>query len=349
MSSSWCLHGFSFYPLVGSITYSGSDCSLTITGVVFSISRSRYTLPVQFIFLMLNGLGIVFGTIYNVSTPDLYENNAHHTLGWVATWVVTAQVVMSLFFLYSGRSKQPESQPNEHTTFLPMSSANMVRHNMAHYHDYRWSGDSGQGTERSSRDVSPNDLQRFSKPEAEDDEEDEEGISASLPPPLKPSRFRIRIVDRLWSTRVPSLFSAKLLRTTEIAYEVVDRTILILGFAALLSGGAVYAGIFVSAQSLRRLARTGTFEADRYVAWQKHFQWNGALRQRRNILRVWTTDVGKMDGLLCRSGLGMEHSTEPYRSGPMESLLSISRIRRVVGHLHIRLYRCLHGAYGCLG
>ena len=247
MSSSWCLHGSLFYPLVGPITYSGSDCSLTITGVVFSISRSRYTLPVQYFFLILNGLGVLLGTIYNVSTPDLYENNAHHTLGWVATWVVTAQVVMSLLFLYSGRSKEPEAESNEHTTFSPISSANMARRNMAPYPDYRWSGDSGQGTERSSRDVSPNDIQRFLKPEAEDDEEDEEGTSASVPPPLKPSRFWVHIVDKFLSARVPTLFCAKLLRATKIAYEVVDRTILFLGFAALSSGGAVYAGIFVSA------------------------------------------------------------------------------------------------------
>ena len=247
MSSSWCLHGSLFYPLVGFIAYSGSDCSLTITGVVFSISRSRYTLPVQSIFIILNGLGVFFGTIYNVSTPDLYENNAHHTLGWVATWVVTVQVVLSLLFLCSGRRKEPEAESNEDKTFPPVSSANMAWRNMAPYPEYRWSGDSGQGTERSSRDVSPNEIQRFLKPEAEDDEEDEEGTSASLPPPLKPSRFRIRVIDIFLSARVPSLLSAKLLRTTEIAYEVVDRTILILGFAELLSGGAVYAGIFVSA------------------------------------------------------------------------------------------------------
>ena len=158
---------------------------------------------------------------------------------------------MSLLFLYSGHGKQPESQSNEHAAFLSKTRPNMVQYNMAHYHNYRWSGDSGQGTERSSRDVSPDGLQRFSKPETEDDGGDEEDIPASLPTSSQPTRFRIRIVDKFLSARVTGLFSVKLLRITEIAYEVVNRTILILGFVALLSGGAVYAGIFVSAQLLR--------------------------------------------------------------------------------------------------
>ncbi|KAI9877743.1 MAG: hypothetical protein M1823_007056, partial [Watsoniomyces obsoletus] len=117
-------------------------------GIVFSISRSRYTAPVQFFFLLLNGLGVVFGTIYNVSTPDLYENNAHHKIGWIATWVVTAQVVMSLLFLYSGRTEKSAPSSCEHAAFLPISTDNMTQHNMSPYHDHRWSGDSGQGTER---------------------------------------------------------------------------------------------------------------------------------------------------------------------------------------------------------
>ncbi len=213
---------------------------------MFSISRSRYTLPTQFAFLLLNGLGISLALIYNVNSPNLYENNAHHTIGWIATWVVTAQIVMSLLFLYSGRTKKSQSQPNEHTSFLPTSTEHMSQRNTDPYHDYRWSGDSGQGTERSSRDVSPSDPQRFSKPELGDDDEDEEGVPMEKPLLQRRSRFRIRIVVNFLSARIPVLFSAKLLKIIEIAYEIVDRTILILGFVGLLSGGVIYAGIFVS-------------------------------------------------------------------------------------------------------
>jgi Domain of unknown function (DUF2427) len=221
------------------------------SGIVFSISRSRYTVPNQLLFLLLNGLGVVFGTIYNVSTPDLYENNAHHKIGWIATWVVTAQVVMSLLFLYTGRTEKSAPPSGEHAAFLPISTDSMTQHNLSPYHDHRWSGDSGQGTERSScqasRDMSPTNAQRFSKAEAQSDDDDEDEIPMPLPEPQRPSRFRIRVVDEFLSKRVPGLFSSRLLKAIEVIYDLIDWTVMILGFVALTTGGVTYAGIFVSA------------------------------------------------------------------------------------------------------
>jgi len=69
---------------------------------MLSIARSRLAVPTQLLFLALNGCGIFFGIFYNVDTPDLYANNAHHKIGWIATWVMTAQVAMSLLFAFSG-------------------------------------------------------------------------------------------------------------------------------------------------------------------------------------------------------------------------------------------------------
>ena len=156
---------------------------------------------------------------------------------------------MSLLFLYSGRTKKNDPSSDEHAAFLPVSTQNMAQHNMSPYHDYRWSGDSGQGTERSStavsRDISPTDPHRFAKHE-DDVDGDEEGVAMSMPVPQGHIRFRIKVVDKFLSKRIPGLFSARLLKAIEVAYEVVDRTILILGFIALTSGGVTYTGIFVS-------------------------------------------------------------------------------------------------------
>lgn len=228
---------------------------------MFSVAKSKFALPAQFLFWVVNGLGVMFGTVYNVNTPDLYENNAHHKIGWIATWIMTAQLIMSLLFTYSGRGKRANSANDEHAAFLPV--ANMPEHGMRPYSDYRWSGDSGQGTERSSvsnsRDISPTDPNRrdafddFEKPEplpADDDDDDEEDRLATEPHALPQSPgsrwFRIRRVDTFLSARVPNLLSAKFLRLTEVVYDVIDRTILLLGFIALVSGGVTFAGIFVS-------------------------------------------------------------------------------------------------------
>ena len=246
--------------------------SLIQIGVIFSISRSRYTIPIQVIFLILNGLGVVFGTVYNVSTPDLYENNAHHKIGWLATWVVTAHVMMSLLFLYSGRTEKKSSASGEHSAFLPVSAANMVQHDRSPYQDYRWSGDSGQGTERSSlhgsRDISPTDPHRFTKPETYPDDEDDDGEEGTpMAQDQRPSRFRIRVVDKFLSQRIPGLCSAKLLRTIETVYEAVDRILLVFGFVALTTGGVVYVGIFVSRLRFSTCTSLRT-DANNHVAWR---------------------------------------------------------------------------------
>jgi hypothetical protein len=234
-------------------------------GVMFSIARSRYTLPVQFLFLATNGVGVMLATIYNVNTPDLYENNAHHKIGWIATWVMTAQTVMSLLFVYSGRTTKVATMPSasERRAFLPMSTANVAQHNMgSSYRDYRWSADSGSPTDRSEttlnspRDASPSNLYRLSKeidredPLGQDDVDDEEGLPMPMPTAAltseRRSRFRIRAVDAFLSQRVPGLFSSRLLKTAEVGYEIVDRTILIMGFVAFLTGGVTFAGWMVS-------------------------------------------------------------------------------------------------------
>lgn len=217
-------------------------------GVMFSIARSKFALPVQFLFLVVNALGVVAGTIYNINTPDLYENNAHHTVGWVATWVFTAQVVMSLLFLYSGRNKQAVSAPSERASFLPASLHSM---NTRSFHEHRWSTETANETQGievsspmgSSRTLSPDREYEYSKPEPEDYPEDLEDVPLA-PVTRRPSWFRNTKFDKYLSARVPQLASKKMFKVAEIVYEIIDRTILILGFTAFLSGIVTYTGIF---------------------------------------------------------------------------------------------------------
>lgn len=216
---------------------------------MFSIARSRLALPTQFVFLVLNALGVVAGTIYNVNTPDLYVNNVHHKIGWIATWVVTAQVVMSLLFVYSGRNKKDTIASSERAAFLP-PTLHLADNRPSH--KYSWSGDSGQGTEppsptSASRDASPSSLHRnydFTKPEEQEPESDDfEDIPVS-PVRRRPSWFKNNILDRYMSTRVPKFASQKVITIAEVAYEIIDRTILVLGAIALITGGVTYSGIF---------------------------------------------------------------------------------------------------------
>jgi Domain of unknown function (DUF2427) len=236
---------------------------LIITGVMLSISRSRLAITTQLFFLALNGCGIFFGIFYKVNTPDLYVNNAHHKIGWVATWVVTAQVAMSLLFAFSGRSKNEDAVvPAERTAFIPMSIESMAQHQQLHdlqgYKDARWSGDSGQGTicaspSQHSRDLSPSDSAqgrqeeaRYQKPEVEDKDGDEDGEDEQELP-QHPRFLRSTFLHKFLKRRLPSLFSQRALKVLESAYDGIDRAILILSFIALVTGAVTYAGVLVSA------------------------------------------------------------------------------------------------------
>jgi len=208
---------------------------------MLSISRSRYSLPAQFLFLAVNGVGVFLVTIYNASTPDLYPNNAHHKLGWVLTWVMVAQVVMGIVSAYGIRKGG-----DDRGAFVPVSAANMQQHQRMHDLQaqadmYRFSNDSGQGTEPNteslrSQSISSNTSDDIPLPELRD-HEDEEEEKAGL---MHGSR-----VDRFLSKKIPGLLSFKVLRVFGFFYIVIDRVILLLGFVALTSGIVTYGGFFV--------------------------------------------------------------------------------------------------------
>ena len=217
---------------------------------MLSVARSRLALPSQLTFLVLNATAVLVGIIYNGQTPDLYENNAHHKLGWVVTWVATAQVVMTLIFTYAGRGEsETDISPHERGAFLPVSTDDNVGPLQSYpsgtFHDYRWSGDSGQGTERASSSLhsrptspncdSPNDYDGFEKPEDQ------------VPSNTSGSGRWLQgtVVDRFLSSRMPKMVSSRVLRVLDGIHMVIERIILPFGFAAIATGGVTYGGIMV--------------------------------------------------------------------------------------------------------
>lgn len=212
-------------------------------GVMFSISRTRYTLPVQFLFLALNGLGVFLITIYDASTPDLYPNNVHHKLGWVLTWVVGAQVLMGVITTYAKRADI--ASHTAQNGYIPVSVEAMAEHQrnqiLTQDEEYRFSNDSGQGTEPNteslrSQSVSSKEGASGDDVQGQKDEEDQEERHGLLP------RGK---VDRFLNSKIPRLFSLRALRALQILYNVIDRLIMLLGFVAMLSGIVTYGGLFV--------------------------------------------------------------------------------------------------------
>ncbi|KAI9372074.1 hypothetical protein BJX61DRAFT_471212 [Aspergillus egyptiacus] len=225
--------------------------------VVLSIARSRLALLSQFFFLVLNAIGLFVGIVYNSQTPDLYENNAHHKIGWIATMVIGIQIILALIFAYAGRGEKAGSA-YERAQFLPVSTEDMqspTSFSAGIRHEYRWSRDSGQGTERNtaslhSRPSSPScaspsdEYDGFEKPEEDLPEQDSESRGF----------MHSAVLDRFLANRVPRMMSSRALRILNFVYNVIDRIILPFGFVAVVTGGVTYGGILRDREVFNGLA-----------------------------------------------------------------------------------------------
>ncbi|KAJ5206358.1 hypothetical protein N7491_003022 [Penicillium cf. griseofulvum] len=228
-------------------------CFILPVAVVLSIARSWLALPSQFIFLAFNAFGVLLGVIYNSQTPDLYENNAHHKIGWVATCVVSAQLVLALLFAYAGRGKS--SAPSyEHAAFFPVATED---HDTEHaclngaMREHRWSRDSGQGTDSNSSIHSPGSSSCDSPTEYDGFEKPEE-LRAKVTP--QHGWIHHTRVGRFLSQTVPGLIPSRVLRILNVVYNIVDRVILPFGFAAIATGAVTYGGIMRGREIFNGLA-----------------------------------------------------------------------------------------------
>lgn len=215
--------------------------------VMFSIACSRYTLPSQLAFLATNALALVLGLVYDHRTPEMYAGNAHSKTGWAITWIASAWVFLALIQAYARR-------PESHSKEDELTTANMLRYQRVHDEELpapsRWSGDSGQGTERNSASLydhsqSPSvesENQQFPgpvrKPTHDDDsfgdgDEDEE----------KRGFLHNTSIDHFFSRNVARFAVGRTLQAVRLLYVMVERTILVQGFVGIVSGAVVYGGI----------------------------------------------------------------------------------------------------------
>lgn len=228
-----------------------------MTATMFSLARSRYTLPTQFVFLATNALGVIFGTIYNANTPDLYPNNAHHKLGWLATWVLCAHGVVSLLGRFAGAfekySRNTRADAAERQGFLPVSQAALNEHRRFHKPCSsplsRDSNDSGQGTEPETESLRSHSFSSSPDPLANlmadspvhkefDDEDGDEDLETDVPTMPRGGAIRNFV------TRVGGKISSRAWSVIILWYKFVDRTGMILGFITLCTGIVTYGRLF---------------------------------------------------------------------------------------------------------
>lgn len=267
--------------------------------LMLSVARSRYHLPAQIVFHIFNGLGIFTGFVYNHSTPDLYENNSHHPIGWVVTAFTIVWTLASLVVAL-GEFKSKRAAAGSH----PMSAGNMAQHNR--YQPYvdspvgRHSRDSGHGTERNSASLfgsrqNSSDWIQHQKPEAPEDLHDRdvgEQESHGLLGNDRVDRFISRNVSRFASPR-----ASKLLRGFQI---VVEKLLLLLGFLAIATGFVVYGGVFHDRQVFSGAAHFikggiffwyGLLTLGRWMGAFAEFGWAWNVRPQAPLVARWKTRV----------------------------------------------------------
>lgn len=207
---------------------------------MISVVRSRYTLSIQFLFLAINAIGVCLITIYNASTPDLYPNNSHHKLGWILTWIVIAQFLLGVISTYAGR------KDDNGGAFIPISAEVMAEHQRRHElrraGSYRFSNDSGQGTEPNTESLRSQSISstHFDLPTARHTDDHEDDSMEEKHGLMHGSK-----VDKYLRSRIPRLISVEVLKVVRFFYNAVDRFILILGFVGFTTGIATYGGFFV--------------------------------------------------------------------------------------------------------
>ncbi|KAI1435864.1 hypothetical protein GGR50DRAFT_686796 [Xylaria sp. CBS 124048] len=221
------------------------------TAVMLSIARSRYTLASQFLFLLTNAIGVFVGMGYNANTPDLYPNNAHHKLGWLVSWIVAAQILVSLVGRVAGKmgsSSQSGRAQEEAQSFIPVSTEAMAEHHRMNQDmfasPYRRSNDSGHGTERNTESLRSGSLSTMPETPIELNdrraryEEDDDDLA------FKPAEMQSMNAPQSFIVRIASKISDRVWKVLMLGYEFVNRTILILGYVTLCTGLITYARFF---------------------------------------------------------------------------------------------------------
>lgn len=202
---------------------------------------------------------------------------------------------------------------DERAAFIPISTHAMEEHRRIHniggVQDYRFSNDSGQGTERNTESLR-------SHSTSSDEELDENRVSninlgydTEHDTTEKRGILYNNALNKFFMKKLPSLLSSKALRALEMVYEIVNRVILILAFMGLTTGIVTYGGIFVS--NVREMVVWGF--SDNITARRRNIFRSRPLHQRGRFLLVWNLDAWTLGGLLCRARLGKRYPPLPTK------------------------------------
>jgi len=215
---------------------------------MLSIARSRLALITQLLFLGIHSFGLLLGAIYRNNVPDLYENNSHSRVGWVATVVVSVQVIIGLLKLAANYGKAHRMTSEEQKAFLPMKAEALAEQWRRQSPDpYRYSHDSGHFT-ASDSSRSHSITADYTQEEQRKLQDHDAAIDYASDEDFEKHGILSNAKAVHFAKRVGGLVPKRTVIVLDIIYNLIDRTIFLLGFLTFVTGIAVYGGVFVSSR-----------------------------------------------------------------------------------------------------
>ncbi|ODQ56374.1 hypothetical protein SAICODRAFT_4555 [Saitoella complicata NRRL Y-17804] len=218
-------------------------------GVMFGVAQSPFHVPVQLAFLGLTALGTAFAILYNSMTPDMYENNSHHNMGWVLIAMLGAQAVSGII---RGFVRWSKSSKNEEHVFV-LANTEDPDMDESHFNQgqARWSeseaGNTSSGESQGTAVSGPSTPTEVNSPRYLGDHDEEQPFAKEFAEPERGSErivlqkiFGLKIFEKAGLTSVSGTFSA----LTRIFHAVLGRPMFVLGYAQFCMGIVTYTGIF---------------------------------------------------------------------------------------------------------
>ncbi|KAK6537945.1 hypothetical protein TWF694_010840 [Orbilia ellipsospora] len=228
--------------------------------IMFAVAKSNLHIPVQFVFLAVNGFAIFLGTIYNAETPDLYPANAHHRMGWVAVAILVAQTAVGVIFSVAKSKDAPTS--NEEGSSLMAAATMRYQRMQTHQRQGSWNSDSAHG----GSDESPSSR----SPSIEEESPYQDNEEEELKPVEEEGRF-----EKLAKQYVPRFTIAqRWIAVANVGYQISQRLLLIWSFMLIATGFTTYTGVFKGGHVFTGLAHVikggifffyGVFTLGRYL------------------------------------------------------------------------------------
>ncbi|KAK6363071.1 hypothetical protein TWF730_000517 [Orbilia blumenaviensis] len=197
--------------------------------IMFAVAKSNLHIPVQFVFLAINGFAIFLSILYNAQTPDLYPANAHHRMGWVAVAILTVQTAVGVIFSVAKSSDAPNKE--EASSLMAAATARYQRME-SHDRQGSWNTDSAHG----GSDHSPSSRSPSLEGEPLYNDHEEQELKAVG----EETRF-----EKLAKKYVPRFTVAqRWITVASVGYQISQRLLLIWTFMLIATGASTYTGVF---------------------------------------------------------------------------------------------------------